>query len=384
MMKKYLAALTLCMAMGFPAACLAGQQTEELAILSGGDRVYREEDTVVVEFRGARDVVSSSVINGGYRKDLSAVLNNHYPGDQPMTVDAYISSMNNLIKRFGYDPLKVSPMGTGVPMRNVVIKTAQYKEFVVTAVVTAGAEGNPGRVGDKAFYDSINTKKMPSPGTINIILHMNADMPPGVLTRAIVTATEAKTAALQELILGSRYSQGLATGTGTDQIIVISNPQAKFSIGDTGKHTKPGELIGRVVKDAVKEALFLQNGFSGEKMHDIDRRMSRFGISKQRIFADYNKVNDDAAATKNLESAFKKLNNDGKTLVNTSLLAHLLDQYNWGLLSFEETSAATDNILRDMCDGSETVLDLNRATVNDIIGAWEKIILDLLEKEVEE
>ena len=49
MMKKYLAALTLCMAMGFPAACLAGQQTEELAILSGGDRVYREEDTVVVE-----------------------------------------------------------------------------------------------------------------------------------------------------------------------------------------------------------------------------------------------------------------------------------------------------------------------------------------------
>ena len=133
-----------------------------------------------------------------------------------------------------------------------------------------------------------------------------------------------------------------------------------------------------------KEALFLQNGFSGEKMHDIDRRMSRFGFSKQRIFEDYKKVKGDSAANKNLESAFKKLNNDGKTLVNTSLIAHLLDQYNWGLLSFEETSAATDNILRDMCDGSEIVPDLNKATVNDIIVAWEKIILALLEKEVEE
>ena len=32
--------------------------------------------------------------------------------------------------------------------------------------------------------------------------------------RAVMTATEAKTAALQELALSSRYSDGLATGTG--------------------------------------------------------------------------------------------------------------------------------------------------------------------------
>ena len=69
-------------------------------------------------------------------------------------------------------------------------------------------------------------------------------MPPGILARALVTATEAKTAALQELILGSRYSSGLATGTGTDQILAISDPQAKLMISDCGKHTKPGELLG--------------------------------------------------------------------------------------------------------------------------------------------
>jgi hypothetical protein len=84
-MKKYLLALSLCMVIGAPAICMAGKGTEELAILDGGDRVYREEDTVIVEFSGERDVISSSLINGGYRKDLVAVLNNH-SNDGPMTV----------------------------------------------------------------------------------------------------------------------------------------------------------------------------------------------------------------------------------------------------------------------------------------------------------
>lgn len=382
-MKKYLLALSLCMVIGAPAICMAGKGTEELAILDGGDRVYREEDTVIVEFSGERDVISSSLINGGYRKDLVAVLNNH-SNDGPMTVASYIKHMNELVERFGYDPSKVSPMGTGVPMRNVVIKSEKYKELTVTAIVTAGAEGNPGRVGDKAFYDSIENKNMPKPGTINIILHMNADMPHGVLARSIVTATEAKSAALQELVVGSRYSEGLATGTGTDQIIVISNPQAKFSIGDTGKHTKPGELIGRVVKTAVKEALYLQNGFCGEKMHDIDRRMYRFGISKQRLFEDYKNTKDPALDMKKFEKALSNVNHDGKTLVYTSLVAHLLDQYNWVLLSFEEISATASNILQDLCEASGSNPDFSISTKADIIDIWEGIILDLLEKEVEE
>lgn len=381
-MKKYLLALTLCMMVGTPAACFAEQQAEELAMLNGGDRVYREEDTVIVEFGGERDVISSSLLNGGYRKDLVAVLNNH-SNDGPMTVESYIKHMNELVTRFGYDPSKVSSMGTGVPMRNVVIKSEKYKDFTVTAIVTAGAEGNPGRTGDKAFYASLENKKMPKPGTINIILHMNADMLQGVLARSIVTATEAKTAALQELVVGSRYSEGLATGTGTDQIIVISNPQAKFTIGDTGKHTKPGELIGHVVKAAVKEALFLQNGFCGEKMHDIDRRMYRFGISKQRLFEDYKNIKDPAVDIKKFEKALSKVNHDGKTLVYTSLIAHLLDQYNWDLLSFKETSTAAADILRAMYDASGSTPDFNISTKTDIIDIWEEIILDLLEKEVE-
>ncbi len=39
-------------------------------------------------------------------------------------------------------------------------------------------------------------------------------------------ATEAKTAAFQELSVNSRYSDGLAIGTGTDQIAELAGYQA--------------------------------------------------------------------------------------------------------------------------------------------------------------
>lgn len=58
-------------------------------------------------------------------------------------------------------------------------------------------------------------------GTINILLHIDADLAPGALVNALVTCTEAKTAAIQELLAPSRYSHGLATGSGTDGTIVV-------------------------------------------------------------------------------------------------------------------------------------------------------------------
>ena len=77
-----------------------------------------------------------------------------------MTVEGYFANMNRLCKKLGYDAGKVSTMGTGVPMKNIAIKQAAYEGIRVTAVVTAGAEGNPGRVGDKAVYNAIAKEKI--------------------------------------------------------------------------------------------------------------------------------------------------------------------------------------------------------------------------------
>ena len=149
-------------------------EKEVLLKFENGDVIYRIEDTVVIDFLDKRDVLSSSLFNGGWRNDLQAVLNHHPAKEQEaMTVEGYFANMNRLCKKLGYDAGKVSTMGTGVPMKNIAIKQAAYEGIRVTAVVTAGAEGNPGRVGDKAVYNAIAKEKLPRPGTINIMLYFN-------------------------------------------------------------------------------------------------------------------------------------------------------------------------------------------------------------------
>jgi len=89
----------------------------------------------------------------------------------------------------------------------------------------------------------------------------NARLTDGAMARAIVTATEAKTAAFEDLKVMSSYIKNVqATGTGTDSVIVVSGttgPRVTY----TGGHSRIGEVIGKAVYEAVIEALWKQNGF---------------------------------------------------------------------------------------------------------------------------
>lgn len=108
----------------------------------------------------------------------------------------------------GLDPARSTGIGTAARMENAAIVEETYEELKVAACVTAGVEGNAGCAGDPAGYYGAGARpEIYRPGTINILLFINADMPPGILTRALVTCTEGKTAALRELMVGSRYSE---------------------------------------------------------------------------------------------------------------------------------------------------------------------------------
>ena len=80
------------------------------------------------------------------------------------------------------------------------------------------------------------------------------------MTRAIITATEAKSAVLQDLDIRSfNKPEYQATGTGTDNIIIAEGVGDK-PIDNSGGHTKLGELIAKAVYKGVKEAIYNQNG----------------------------------------------------------------------------------------------------------------------------
>ena len=138
----------------------------------------------------------------------------------------------------GLDPETCTGFCTAASMENVSIQTMEQTYFTVTAIVTGGIEGNGARIGDPASYSE-------EPGTINIILHIDADLPHGTLAKAMVSCAEAKVAALQELLAASRYSRGLATGSGTDGIIVVCNPESEHTLTDAGHHSLLGESIGQ-------------------------------------------------------------------------------------------------------------------------------------------
>jgi len=173
-----------------------------------------------------------------------------------------------IAKLYGISPEEIALIATAADMDNLAVVTKKFAnnrvKLLVTALVTAGARGNALRTGlDKGWY--LDGKNLKEHGTVNIIILTNVKLTDGAMARAVITATEAKTAVFQDLKIPSTYTPGvIATGTGTDNVIIVSGIKSP-EITYTGGHSKIGELIGKAVYQAVSQALCKQNGFCLKK-----------------------------------------------------------------------------------------------------------------------
>ena len=343
------------------------KNNEVLHTISNGDTVIYQNRGIRIEFNEKRRVLSTSVLNGGIREDLEGVFNYNCLGEQytcTLTEDTYEKELAYNATQIGLKGKKVTGLSTAAWIEFVSIKEKEHGDLKVTAIVTGGIDKNAVRVGDPASYYEKNgefhmiDQKEPLPGTINIILHINKNLEPGVLTRALVTCSEAKVVAIQELMIGSLYSDGLATGSGTDGTILISDMNSNEILTDAGEHSKLGELIGVAVKDAVKEALYLQTGAAGPRQHRVLERGRRYGITLGSLWEYYVKHEKEYETICNkkyqslceFEERFLYYETNSSAVVWMSLYLHLLDQYQWGMLKWgevkRETSQITKAILR--------------------------------------
>lgn len=326
--------------------------------LSTGDKVHKYDKSIVIQFKDDRKVLSTSPINGGYREDLKTVFNrDENPGAGiacKLKAPTYSEHMYLIAEQLGLNSEETAGISTAASMENLSIKSESFDEVTVTAIVTGGVEVNGGRVGDPASYYEKNCKvEMIKHGTINIILVIDGNLPPETMTRALVTCTEAKTAALQELMAGSNYSRGIATGSGTDGTIIVCNSKSKIKLTNAGKHSKLGELIGVAVKKAVKEALFLQTGLCAESQHSMLKRVKRFGIDENKIWNKYEEIYCEYLSEENKEQLAKPefihnlhiIDRRGDLVILTSLYVHIMDQLDWGLLSSSEAINGANEIL---------------------------------------
>ena len=154
---------------------------------------------------------------------------------------------------------------------------------------------------------------------------------------------------------------------------------------EAGKHCKLGELIGKAVKAAVKETLYLQTRLGPERQHNVFRRMSRFGVKEADLYHRCRKEMPQQAPSRPIFSEIaENLAKDGTMVARTSFLAHGIDQMDWGLLSVTETLQVSDEILKSMggkgISGMEELHTPDEA-VHCIVDAFEKMMIEQILKE---
>lgn len=214
-----------------------------------------EHKSLVVEFNRPMGIVST--LDG--QRDGVLTVGNHYtpPPCWGMThscsVEDLKQSVCSVLKK---KPDTAAFLFTGANMDNLAVRTESFRDMKVTGLVTAGVRGNAVRMGR-------DTGNYYEPGTINMIFLTNMTLSKRAMTRAIISATEGKSAALQDLDIRSSYLplDAAATGTGTDNIIVVQGHGPP--VDNAGGHSKMGELIARAAYRGVREAILRQNGISG-------------------------------------------------------------------------------------------------------------------------
>lgn len=319
----------------------------------GNEEIEYRDTSLIVRFPGPRSVLSTSWLNGGYREDLRAVFNHQISLDACEAchsggcVKAYLEEIASSLS---LDPAFTAGLVTRAEMKNAAVVSESFRDVSVTAIVTAGVDKNGGRAGDPASYFESNGTFEPVGGTINILLIINASLPEYAMTRAVVTATEAKTVALQQLMAKSLYSSGIATGSGTDMICVIAHPGADIYLTDAGKHSGLGELIGRSVIRATTTALDLETGLSPESQGSVIARLSRFFISEDDIWE--MAMQQDGTRGSNIllkERFILKLREKARDPVLVALVAavlHIIDEMDWGLITEKAAKQSVLMIIR--------------------------------------
>jgi adenosylcobinamide amidohydrolase len=311
--------------------------------------VYRQGRFLWAELLGPHQVLSTSAWGGGQRQDLRFLLNHqscegsgHHARAVIMHELGHEGYHRQVCAEAGLEPEATAMMGTAANMNYAVAVEEEYAELSVRAVVTAGVEGNAGRAGDPASWHEGEEgwiQADPYAGTINTLLLFNWPLTAAALARAVVTATEAKSAALQELAVASRYSDGMATGTGTDQFCLAAPlDSAKVAKSSSGHHAKLGELIGRAVLRATKEALYWQNGLDPSRTRSLTHALRRFGLDEDGLRQGLeSRVDEEARAllVKNLPSVLY----DPQVAAASYAFAAVWERQHYGTLPREVAAA---------------------------------------------
>lgn len=198
--------------------------------------------------------ISSAVYNAGLGW-FDTFINRTVSADYSM--DSISIEVESFLQERNFVPTSAVVMLTAVPAHCAIIEKYEQDGASIVVVVTAGT----GNAVDAT--KSLNRNELRYPGTINTWVFINGKVTDEAFYQAMITATEAKSKALYEEQVLDRHSGTIATGTGTDSLLIAAI-QAGDDVQYAGPLTTFGQLIGYGVCDATRKAIKEYNSYTAQ------------------------------------------------------------------------------------------------------------------------
>lgn len=209
-----------------------------------------------ISFAEDHPSISTAIYGGGFRKVrhvLNQRLTHYWPSEKDFpggSVEAYLKLC---AQEEGADVEKCSVLLTAAKVYLFSHKILRQGNLLVEAITTGGVEKTACRASSAPMYREEDGHFTPI-GTINMMILLHGSLSPGIMARALITLTEGKTAALQDLGIADVNNGLPATGTGTDGITLVTEEQG-IPYTDAGSFSELGSFLAQAAYTSVTECL---------------------------------------------------------------------------------------------------------------------------------
>jgi adenosylcobinamide hydrolase len=195
--------------------------------------------------------VLSSAVYGGEKKTALRLINRHVPLSYAASDPE--GEIAGWLLRSNLDPEESVVLLTAADIDRGCLRVIEEKTFRLAVFATAGVS-NAARAGEAypVFWHHSDLR----PGTINLMIVIDGKMTAAAMINAVMTATEAKAAVLQDLHVKDAHGKQ-ATGTTTDAVIIAATQMelAGYTHVYAGVTTPLGNAIGQAVSASVRQAV---------------------------------------------------------------------------------------------------------------------------------
>jgi len=220
-----------------------GDQGEKSQIITE-ENLHVTEEYLQVRSKQPLKTMSSGITGSGlgwHKNFINRQVDPYY------NCSEYLAEMKEYLLQEGFHPDDTVSMMTAVNIADYEKQYLEGENFSVFVLATA-AGGNAvdaSRSQGEAIF---------KPGTINLWIFVNGNLTDQAFIQAIISATESKVKALNDLEVKDKNTNTLASGTPTDSILIAGTQQGE-PLEFAGTATELGQLIGKAVYHCVIASL---------------------------------------------------------------------------------------------------------------------------------